>query len=283
MLAVTQPRDPPQAVAPKLSTGTSPVLGMTLKAVLFDIEGTLAIGGRPLPGAVEAVALARKAGLAVRFLTNISGRTPAMLCAELRGMGFALSEHEIHTATSACVEYLRERAGTRCRLVVPDAVLPMFDGIARDDEHPDFVVVGDVGSEFDYELLNGVFRQLRDGAELIALHKGVFWIAADGPRLDAGAFIVGLEAATRKQALVMGKPSPVFFTKAFDALGVAPGEALVVGDDVMTDVQGAHGVQARCALVGTGKYRPGDEEREPRPDHFLATLDGFAALLDGSR
>ena len=252
---------------------------MTLEAVLFDIKGTLAIGGKPLPGALDAVALARKEGLAVRFLTNITGRTPAMLCAELRGMGFAVSEHEIHTATSACVEYLRERPASRCRLVVPTAVLPMFDGIARDETQPQLIVVADVGSEFNYELLNGLFRQLRDGAELVALHKGLFWIAADGPRLDAGAFILGLEAASGKQALVMGKPSPVFFTQAFDVLGVAPGEALVIGDDVSADVQGARSVGARCALVGTGKYRPGDEQREPRPDHFLPTLDRFRVLL----
>src|SRR5688572_29423809 len=124
---------------------------MTLQAVLFDIEGTLAIGGKPLPGALDAVAFARRAGLAVRFLTNITGRTPAMICAELRGMGFALSEQEIHTATSACVEYLGERPALRCRLVVPAAVLPMFDGIARDEARPEVIVVGDVGSDFNYE------------------------------------------------------------------------------------------------------------------------------------
>jgi inorganic pyrophosphatase len=178
------------------------------------------------------------------------------------------------------VEYLGERPACRCRLVVPAAVLPMFDGVARDETQPDVIVIADVGSEFNYELLNALFRQLRAGAELVALHKGLFWMAADGPRLDAGAFILGLEAATGKQALVMGKPSPVFFTQAFDALGVPPCDALVIGDDVSADVQGARNVGARCALVGTGKYRPGDENREPLPDHFLPTLDHFSALLE---
>src|SRR5262249_15602002 len=154
---------------------------------------------------------------------------------------------ELHTALTACVEYLRHRPDSRCRLVVPDAALPMFDGIARDDVHPDVIVVADVGAGFRYELLNALFRQLRDGAELVALHQGLFWMAADGPRLDAGAFLLGLEAASGKQALVMGKPSPVFFTQAFDALGIAPSNALVIGDDVTADVQGARGVGARCA------------------------------------
>ena len=140
-------------------------------------------------------------------------------------------------------------------------------------------MIADVGSAFDYALLNGVFRQLRAGAELIALHKGLFWMAADGLRLDAGAFILALEAASGKQALVMGKPSPVFFRQAFESLGVAPQDTLVIGDDVSSDVLGARQVGARCALVGTGKYRPGDEERKPRPDHFLASLLQFPALL----
>lgn len=252
---------------------------MAVKAVLFDIEGTLAVGGRPLPGAVDAVVLARTTGRAVRFLTNITSRTPTTICAELRGMGFALDEAEIHTATRACVEYLRARPGVRCRLVVPAALLPMFEGIAQDDAAPEVIVVADVGSAFDYALLNGLFRQLRGGAELVALHKGLYWMAADGPRLDAGAFLLGLEAASGQQALVMGKPSPVFFTKALDALGIAPQDALVIGDDVVADVHGARGVGIRSALVGTGKYRPGDEGREPRPDHFLGSLQEFPELL----
>jgi inorganic pyrophosphatase len=256
---------------------------MPVKAVLFDIEGTLAVGSQPLPGALDAVAFARKAGRSVRFLTNITSRTPTTLCTELRGMGFALEEPEIHTATSACVEYLRGRPAMRCRLIVPAALLPMFDGIARDDTAPDVIVVADIGSGFDYALLNGLFRQLRAGAELVALHKGLYWMAADGPRLDAGAFLLGLEAASGKQALVMGKPSPVFFTQALDALGIAPQDALVVGDDVAADVHGAHAVGMRSALVGTGKYRPGDEDREPRPDHFLGSLEGLAGLLSSGQ
>ncbi len=50
----------------------------SIKALLFDIEGTIAFQGTPIPGAPEALAKVRRRGLQVRFLTNIDSRSPAM-------------------------------------------------------------------------------------------------------------------------------------------------------------------------------------------------------------
>jgi len=44
----------------------------SIKAVLFDLDGVLYIGQQPIDGAIEAVAKIRKAGIAVRFVTNTS-------------------------------------------------------------------------------------------------------------------------------------------------------------------------------------------------------------------
>lgn len=44
-------------------------------------------------------------------------------------------------------------------------------------------------------------------------------------------------------------------------MGVDPGGALMVGDDVQADVIGALDAGLHAALVRTGKYREGDEQR----------------------
>ncbi|OSN66945.1 HAD hydrolase-like protein [Pseudomonas syringae] len=95
---------------------------------------------------------------------------------------------------------------------------------------------------------------LRAGARLIALQKNLFWFDREGERLDCGAFIVGLEAAARVQALVMGKPSAVFFESALRTLDTCAERALVIGDDVLTDCAGAKSIGASSVLVRTGKY-----------------------------
>ena len=53
-------------------------------------------------------------------------------------------------------------------------------------------------------------------------------------------------------------------------MGCSPGEMAMVGDDVVSDVEGAIGAGLRGILVQTGKYRSGDEDRIGSPETFLA-------------
>src|ERR1035438_1161602 len=58
------------------------------------------------------------------------------------------------------------------------------------------------------------FRRLRDGAQLLALQRGRFFLAADGVSLYTGAFVALLEYASGQTARSFGKPSPDFFAMA---------------------------------------------------------------------
>lgn len=251
-----------------------------IKAIFFDIDGTLTARGQALPGAVDAVRHARRGGFALRFLTNITGRAPASIAADLQEQGFDIEAREVQTATTSCVDYLQARPGIRCHLIVPESIRPLFEGIRTDDESPDVVVIADIGELFDFRTLNRAFLMLRAGAELVVPQKGLFWFDKDGPRLDCGSFIVGLEAATAKRALVTGKPSAVFFERAMAHVGCCAAEVLVIGDDASTDVAGAAAVGARSALVATGKYQPGAQLQQPRPDFFLRSMADFASLAE---
>lgn len=77
---------------------------------------------------------------------------------------------------------------------------------------------------------------------------------------------------------MVGKPTQSFFSLALDDLGVAPHEAVMVGDDVRDDVGGAQQWGLRGVLVKTGKYRAGDEHAHGvHPD---ATVADFAAAVE---
>ena len=78
-----------------------------------------------------------------------------------------------------------------------------------------------------------------DGADLVALQKNRYWLRADGLSLDVGPFVAALEYATRREAVVVGKPTRSFFAVVLGELGVEPGGAAMVGDDVESDVGGA--------------------------------------------
>lgn len=257
---------------------------MTIKAIFFDIDGTLTLRGKAIEGAAQAVSHARAQGIAVRFLTNITGRTTDTIAAELSTLGIAVDGAEVQTASSACVAMLKARPGVRCHLMVPDAVQPMFEGIERDNTNPDVVVVSDIGEGFSYAALNRAFLMLREGAELVALQKNLFWFDVDGVKLDCGAFVLALEAASKKTATVTGKPSRTFFEIALASVGCTPADVLIIGDDLSTDIAGGRSLGAHTALVGTGKYADGQVMlADCKEDYFLDSVAGLPQLLASLR
>ena len=91
----------------------------------------------------------------------------------------------------------------------------------------------------------------------------------EGPALDMGAFIVGLEAAAGIEIPLVGKPAPEFFRAALLELGSETDEVMILGDDIDSDVRGGQALGMTGVLVATGKYRPSDLETEgPAPDQI---------------
>ena len=87
------------------------------QAVLLDIAGVLSEGDEALPGAVEAVARLRQAGIDLRFLTN-STRTPRRgLIERLAGLGIEVSDTDLFTPARAARDLLRRR-GRRPHLLI---------------------------------------------------------------------------------------------------------------------------------------------------------------------
>ena len=250
------------------------------KAFLIDMDGTLYFKGEPCPGAIKAVNYLRQENYQLRFLTNTTAKTPKMLHAQMQALGFDIYENEIFNATYACLQYLRSQTDASCHFMVDDAVKAFFKEILVDDNAPDFVVVGDYGEGFDFHALNHAFRLLMNGAELIALQKGLYWFSAEGMFLDCGAFVTLLEAAAGKTAKVMGKPSETFFKIALESLQISPSEAVVIGDDITSDIVGAENMKMRSILVRTGKFKPNQLENPvAKPTWVLESVSALAQLF----
>ncbi|RME21600.1 MAG: TIGR01458 family HAD-type hydrolase [Candidatus Zixiibacteriota bacterium] len=247
-----------------------------LKALLIDLDGTVYIGDALLPGAAEAIAYLREKHLPFRFTTNTTTRSTASLYEKLRRLGLDVREGEIFGAIPAAVRYLRQFGRPKCFFLLTEDPLQDFAEFPHTESNPDFVVVGDIGKRWNYELTQKVFEMLMGGSKLLALHKGKYWQTEHGLQVDMGAFVAGLEYVTGRPATVVGKPAKEFFTLALSDLGVAPEEAAMIGDDIESDIGGAQAAGLRGILVKTGKYR----------DHLAAAsavtpdavVDSIAAL-----
>ena len=119
-----------------------------------------------------------------------------------------------------------------------------------------------------------------NGAELIALEKDRYWMAPDGLSLSAGPFVTALEFATGKRATIIGKPSQAFFDRALDEIGLRAGQVAMIGDDIITDVAGAHRAGMKSILVKTGKYLKDTENNSViKPTYSIDSLAHLSEIF----
>lgn len=243
-----------------------------IRAALLDLAGVVYDGARALPGAVEAVARLRDASLRLRFLTNTTRVPRRELLRRLHQMGVKLADEELFTPAQAARTWLRAKKLSPHLLVYPP-LEEDFVGLPAGEKEA--VVVGDAAEGFSYAAMNAAFRKLLAGAEFLALARNRSFKDADGAlSIDAGAFVTALEYASRREAVLLGKPAPAFFQSALASAACDAKDAVMVGDDAEADVAGALKAGIGSALlVRTGKYRAGDEQRvEPAPSETVADL-----------
>jgi HAD superfamily hydrolase (TIGR01450 family) len=275
-----------------------------VRAFVLDADGVLLYRGQPIAGAPEAVAELRRRRMPYRVLTNFSSAHRSSLAAAFgKATGLRVGAEEIITAASAAAAYTAAHHPGAPLLVLaqPDAkrewagqILIQPDAADARTEPMAAVVMGDAGDELTYANLDIAFRQLRAGAEFVAMHRNPWWMTPKGFTLDAGAFVAGLEFALGRKAVICGKPSPVVFRQAVaelraelasrnDGSGGArlrSAEVAMVGDDPLADVAAARRAGLRGILTLTGKTGP-DEARASglRSDAIAGSLAEIVAAL----
>ena len=227
-----------------------------IRAVLLDLDGVLYVEEEPIAGARAAVSELRER-FALRFVTNTTAHSRTRTLDKLQRLGFEVEQEELVTPAALAVRHCRAHGHRRVALIMNDEVKRDFSELEETAGDPaaDAVVVGDLGPAFGYDILNFAFRQVMEGAELIALQKNRYWLRSDGLSLDVGPFVAAIEYATGSEAFVVGKPARNFFQGVLDDLGVDAVEAAMVGDDIESDIGGAITAEVAAVLVRTGKYR----------------------------
>lgn len=253
-----------------------------IDAVLLDIDGVLVVSWEPLPGAIETIEWLRAREVPFRLITNTTTHTRAKLARTLTDAGIAVSPEEVFTAVVATATYLRDaHPGARVFVLSDGDARADLQGIELVEGDADVVVLGGAYDGFDYTTMNRVFRMLMDGADLVAMHRNLYWRTKEGWQLDGGAYVAALEEATGRPAVVCGKPASAYFASALEQVGLPAERTAMVGDDVVNDVRGAQAAGLTGVLVRTGKFRQEDLEggAEVEPDVVIDSIAGVPELL----
>jgi HAD superfamily hydrolase (TIGR01458 family) len=253
-----------------------------IKGFLIDLDGVLYVGDHPIEGATAAIEYLMKKNYQFRFVSNTTRKCRKTIVSRLSAMGFDIPEEYIFTPLIATAAYMKKRGKRNCYLLTTGDADQDFKQVCAPDNNAkmDYVIIGDAGEAITYASLNKAFRHLMEGAELIALEKDRYWMANDGLSLSGGPFVKALEFATGKTARVMGKPSNAFFDLALRDLDLRKDQVAMIGDDITTDIGGAHQVGMRSILVRTGKFRElALKNAAIKPTHIIDSIAQLEGIL----
>jgi len=251
----------------------------------LDLDGTVYLGGKLLPGAADTIARIRREGSRVVFLTNNPLHSAASYAGRLAGLGVPAEPGDVVTPLGVLTAYLTQRHPGLATLTIAETLVDetlAAAGIAvTTDPAAAGVVVVSFDRTFSYAKLLSAFRAVRHfGAVIVATNPDPFCPTPDGGLPDCAAMLAALEACTGARAeAVLGKPSEHMAAELLRRLDVPAAEAVIVGDRLSTDVALSRALGMTSVLVLSGATT----ERElagaaARPDYVI---HGIAGLLPG--
>ncbi|PTM59291.1 HAD-IIA family hydrolase [Desmospora activa] len=229
-----------------------------MKGFIFDLDGTIYLGERAIPGAAEAVNTLLRRGDRVVFLSNKPIATRRSYVQKLNQLGIPAEESNVIHASMVTARLLKER------LKPHEQVLVIGERPIREElrEHgvkltywPDQAryVLLSWDRDLTYEKLNRAYQAWRHGAELIASNPDRTCPVEGGELPDTAALIGAMEALTGERIrLVAGKPSLFMAQAALEVLKLSAADCWMVGDRLETDIRMAVEAGMRAALVLTG-------------------------------
>jgi len=255
----------------------------SLRVFFFDVDGVLAVG-KTKPhylGGREVIQRLKESGRQTYVLTNNSTGTGRELHHSLTRLGFSFEINEILTSSYLTARYLTQRFGVARFSLIGESGLGHELKAAghQESNKPEVVVVG-LDRRLSYAKLNEGLRFLRRGAVLVGVYGGSVYMSENGPALSAGPIVKALEYASGKRAVMVGKPSPRMFRLALQLANAEASRAVMVGDQIETDILGARRAGVRNILVLTGvETRETIARSKIKPDAVIENVDALADLL----
>ncbi|NOZ50557.1 MAG: HAD-IIA family hydrolase [Chloroflexi bacterium] len=267
----------------------------SIDGIVFDLDGTVYLGEKALPGATDGIAALRRHGIRVLFVSNKPLQPRQVYAAKLSRLGIPATADDVITSGFVLGQHLARTAPDLRLYVIGE---PPLKGelrshgltvVEESDQDPkevidpsgiDAVVVA-FDRTLDYRKLNTAYQALRQGARFFATNADKTCPMPGGAIPDAGATIAALEHITgRRLELLAGKPSPLTMQVALAGLGTAPEHSLMVGDRLETDIRMGRDAGMITALPLTGVTQGADlAHSDIQPDFVVAHIGELVHMI----
>lgn len=255
-------------------------------AIILDLDGVVYIGKDAVLNAIESINAVSHL-VKVSAATNNASRTQSQVGKHLRDLGLNILDEDVVTSAQAGARLLASKVPTESQVLVVGGI-GVEAAIKEVGLHPIRATRDHVSNDVIADEVEGVIQghgvdtswwDLNTAA--LAIARGKTWVATNrdttvptpyglGP--GNGTFVQLLVNLTGIEPLVAGKPQPELFLETIRRLNAE--NALVIGDRIDTDIEGANACGLDSLLVLTGVHQVSDIPENPagRPTYVSADL-----------
>ena len=257
------------------------------KLFLFDMDGTIYLGDSLFDGILELFQKIEAIGGKYAFITNNPTKSVKDYIKKLNKMGVTgIDESNFFTSAQAAAMILKEKFGDK--LIYAQGSKSFIKGLRAEGvnavgkytENAVAVLVS-----YDNEL---TAQKLTDTCKMLTKHDLPYfatnpdWVCPVefGFVPDCGSMCVGIEKATGKTPIFIGKPEPLMIFELMKKFSCEKSETVVVGDRLYTDIASGNnaGVDTVCVLCGEVKLS--DVEKAAKKDLPTFVFEHTSTILD---
>ncbi len=236
--------------------------------ILIDMDGVLRLGEKPAEYLNEFIDFLKTENFPFCIVSNSTFTDKSLMQKFFEENGVA-ADFPIMTAVDAAYFFVKENYSS-IALYCSESVKHVFKDLKL-SETPEAVVIGDLGEAWNFEIMNDIFLKALNGAKIVAMQKNKFWKHPErGYLLDAGAFVSAIEYASDKRAILIGKPSPLYFQEALKLINSQGKRFVMIGDDLNADLYPLKSLGGTGILILTGKTSPRNLTAEDRENFYVA-------------
>lgn len=262
-----------------------------MKGLLIDLDGTIYRGSERIPGASDFILALQQKGIPFLFVTNNATRSPEVVAKSLHeAHQIDVAPEQIYTSVDATLYTLKQLQQARewgdplKAFVIGSPYLHRVldqSGIVSHTVQTDLteqVVIVGLDFTVTYQTLSEAGLALQAGAEFLLTNPDLKLPSERGYLPGNGTLGNLLRAQSGVDYTVCGKPAVGFVEGAMARLGITREQAVMVGDNLDTDIQAAINAGIDSLLMETGVHTRADATA--RGIHPTTIVPDYHTLLE---
>lgn len=227
----------------------------SIKAVMFDLDGTVYYGSQIIAGANNTIAFFRKNGIQVFFTTNNSTMARRRVYERLIKLGVDCKLEEVLTSGYLATVFAKNEGLKDIHIFGSVDLILEFEaqGIkVNQEESAENLLIG-YDPNMTYEDLTRAIQVALHANKIIACNRERVFPGEKGRLMPGcGAMTAPIEwCANRQCDLIIGKPNTMLADYLCDEYQLKQKDILVVGDTYESDILMAKNAGCQYVLIGS--------------------------------